>query len=86
MATVFNYRSGLKNYYICRSFFRNMSDTKSIKNTCFVCQREVTPENSSINKEVYLPVCNFCKETDKEKKAVEEQLDSLADGLVCGCI
>jgi hypothetical protein len=57
-----------------------------IKNTCFVCHNAVTPENSEINKEVYLPVCNVCKGTEEEKKAVEEQLDSLADGLVCGCI
>ncbi|MBN1984686.1 MAG: hypothetical protein JW761_00215 [Prolixibacteraceae bacterium] len=63
-----------------------MSNVKNIKNTCFVCQCEVTAENSTINKDVYLPVCNFCKGTDKEKKAVEEQLDSLADGFVCGCI
>ncbi|QGY47129.1 hypothetical protein GM418_26735 [Maribellus comscasis] len=63
-----------------------MSEIKNIKNTCFVCRSAVTSENSEINKEVFLPVCNTCKGSDKEKKAVEEQLDSLADGLVCGCI
>lgn len=60
-----------------------MSD---FKNHCFVCQRPVTPENSTLNPEINLPVCNPCKGTEQEKKAVEEQLDSLADGLVCGCI
>ncbi|MCG6187745.1 hypothetical protein [Maribellus maritimus] len=63
-----------------------MSEIKNIKNTCFVCHSAVTSENSELNKEVFLPVCNMCKGSDKEKKAVEEQLDSLADGLVCGCI
>ena len=63
-----------------------MGETKNIKNTCFVCHSAVASENSEINKEVYLPVCNSCKGTNEEKKAVEEQLDSLADGLVCGCI
>ena len=63
-----------------------MSETKNIKNTCFVCHRTVTAENSELNKEVYLRVCNTCKGTEEEKKAVDEQLDSLADGLVCGCI
>lgn len=63
-----------------------MSETKDIKNICFVCQRTISPDNSEMNREVYLPVCSSCKGSDKEKKAVDEQLDSLADGLVCGCI
>jgi hypothetical protein len=33
-----------------------------------------------------LPVCHNCEGTAREKKSVEEQLDSLADGFVCGCI
>lgn len=53
---------------------------------CFVCQVEVTEENSALNQEVILPVCNNCKGSDKEKETVKELLDSLADGLVCGCI
>jgi hypothetical protein len=53
---------------------------------CFVCQVEVTPENSELNTKVNLPVCNSCKGTDKEKETENEFLDSLADGLVCGCI
>jgi NMD protein affecting ribosome stability and mRNA decay len=55
-------------------------------NHCFVCRLEVTKENSELNHEVNLPVCNNCKGTKKEKETVAEFLDSLADGLVCGCI
>jgi len=60
-----------------------------MKNTdkqCFVCKKNYPADKTSINKEVYLPVCNNCKGTEKEKQTVEEYLDSLADGLVCGCI
>jgi len=53
---------------------------------CFVCRMDVTRENSELNTEVNLPVCNHCKGTKKEKETVAEFLDSLADGLVCGCI
>jgi len=47
---------------------------------------DVTRENSELNTDVNLPVCNHCKGTKKEKETVAEFLDSLADGLVCGCI
>ena len=63
-----------------------MSEVKNIKHSCFVCQRKVSPENSEINKEVYLPVCTFCKGTPEEKDAFDKQLYSSADGLICGCI
>jgi hypothetical protein len=63
-----------------------MKETKNLKNTCFVCRAEITAINSTINQEVYLPVCNNCQDSENEKKAVKEQLDSLADGFVCGCI
>lgn len=56
------------------------------KKMCFVCKVEVTVENSLLNTEVNLLVCNNCKGTEKEKETVAELLDSLADGLVCGCI
>lgn len=59
---------------------------KSLNHRCFVCQVDVTKENSVLNTEVNLPVCNTCRGTDKEKETVAELLDSLADGLVCGCI
>lgn len=61
----------------------NMSD---ILKKCFVCQAEITKENSALNKEVNLPVCQNCAGTPPEKEKVLELLDSLADGLVCGCI
>ena len=53
---------------------------------CFVCKKPILEENFEMNKEVFLPVCSKCKGTEEEKKTVEEYLDSLADGLVCGCI
>jgi NMD protein affecting ribosome stability and mRNA decay len=59
---------------------------EKITDICFVCKTKLTDGNFKINKEVYLPVCKNCDGTARERKAVEEQLDSLADGLVCGCI
>ena len=53
---------------------------------CFVCKKEVSEKNSTINYEVNLPVCKECSGTGKEKETITELLDSLADGLVCGCI
>lgn len=51
-----------------------------------MCNNIVTASNPEINPEVNLPVCEICKSTPKEKETVAELLDSLADGLVCGCI
>ena len=59
---------------------------EKINQICFVCKEPLSEQNFDINKEVYLKVCLKCKGTKAEKKAVEEYLDSLADGLVCGCI
>lgn len=53
---------------------------------CFVCKKEIDKIISEVNTEVNLPVCNFCKGTEKEKETVKEYLSGLADGLVCGCI
>ena len=53
---------------------------------CFVCENFVSIESYDLNTEVNMPVCDQCKGTNVEKKKVEELLDSLADGLVCGCI
>jgi hypothetical protein len=58
----------------------------SIKNTCFVCKKTVTPETSELNLVVNLPVCEGCKGSDMEKQVEKEVLESLADGFVCGCI
>lgn len=55
-------------------------------NQCFVCGNELDPQQSEINVLFNLPVCNECKGTDREKQAVEELLEGLADGFVCGCI
>ena len=60
-----------------------MSDTK---NTCFVCKMKIDAAVTELNPAVNLPVCIECKGTEEEKKMEEEYLDSLADGLVCGCI
>ncbi len=57
-----------------------------MKDHCFVCGEKVDKTTVSMNSAVGLPVCKKCKGTQKEKKAEEEYLDSLADGLVCGCI
>ena len=57
-----------------------------IKNTCFVCKKTISTEYSEINSVVNMRVCKDCKGTEKEKQTKEEYLDSLADGLVCGCI
>ncbi len=38
------------------------------------------------NQVTNLPVCDTCKGTEKEKIKEQEALDSLADGLICGCI
>jgi len=59
---------------------------KSIKNTCFVCKKAVTSDNSDLNMVVNMPVCKNCKGTEDERKEEKEMLDSLADGFVCGCI
>ena len=53
---------------------------------CFVCGNEVPVNLYELNKDVNMPVCINCKGTDEEKTKIEELLDSLADGLVCGCI
>lgn len=58
-----------------------MSDKK-----CFVCQNEFPAKELILNIDVNLLVCIKCKGTEKEKETVAELLDSLADGLVCGCI
>lgn len=57
-----------------------------INRRCFVCKKEIDPKTAKRNTTVNLPVCDQCKGTETEKKTEEEYLDSLADGLVCGCI
>lgn len=59
---------------------------ENFANKCFVCETEITPENSSINTQVNLPVCNNCKGTPREKEKIDELLEGLAERFVCGCI
>jgi len=59
---------------------------KDIKNNCFVCKKEIEPKIAIINMAVNLPFCDDCSDTNKEKETAEEYLDSLTDGLACGCI
>jgi hypothetical protein len=59
---------------------------KDANQLCFVCNRTLTLDKFSINMKVLLPVCGLCKGSEKEKKKETELLDSLADGLFCGCI
>lgn len=74
----------MKLYLLSRpEFKKNMTKNKG---TCFVCEQIITKESLEINQEVFLPVCRSCRGTEAEKKKAEEYLDSLADGLVCGCI
>jgi len=58
---------------------------KSFIDKCFVCEEPVTNDcfrNSTIN----LPVCKKCRGTENEQIAVQELLEGMADGFVCGCI
>ena len=59
---------------------------EDFKNRCFVCKKEIDPTTTKRNNIVNLPVCDSCIGTEKEKVTEAEYLDSLADGLICGCI
>ncbi|MCL3781083.1 hypothetical protein EMN47_11905 [Prolixibacteraceae bacterium JC049] len=52
--------------------------------TCFVCQKEFKRNETTVNSEVLMPVCNNCKGTVEERKEIEKQIDSLSDGWFCG--
>jgi len=53
---------------------------------CFVCNAPLVEGEFELNFQVNMPVCKSCKGTEAEKNTEAEFLDSLADGLVCGCI
>lgn len=55
-------------------------------NRCFVCGKEIDQQNTEKNILFNLPVCDYCKGTDREKEAIEQLLDGMAEGFVCGCI
>ena len=59
---------------------------ENIKNTCFVCKKDIGSEPSSVNPVVNMPVCPVCNGSEQEKAEEKIVLDSLADGFVCGCI
>lgn len=53
---------------------------------CFVCGCAIDRETAPINHQINLPVCDNCSGTEREKEAVAELLEGMADGFVCGCI
>lgn len=55
-------------------------------NWCFVCGTEINPAISKMNAQFNLPVCPECEGTDREKEAIAELLEGMAEGFVCGCI
>jgi len=55
-------------------------------NHCFVCGTKVDQFNSEKNILLNLPVCYDCIGSNNEKNAVQEYLEGMADGFVCGCI
>ena len=55
-------------------------------NQCFVCGIETDPAIAKKNKQFNLPVCDNCEGTDREKEAIAELLEGMAEGFVCGCI
>jgi hypothetical protein len=59
---------------------------KDFQNHCFVCDAPVDAQTAAKNKELNLPVCDHCKDTEEEKRAVREMNEGLAEGFVCGCI
>jgi len=50
---------------------------EGLNHRCFVCQMDVTKENSELNTEVNLPVCNHCKGTKKKRKLLLNFLTAL---------
>lgn len=57
---------------------------KQIK--CFVCEYENDKAEMYLNEIVNMYACRNCTGTTREKKKVEELMDSLAEDLICGCI
>ncbi|MCW0482125.1 hypothetical protein N2K84_05240 [Prolixibacteraceae bacterium A06] len=60
-----------------------MNDFSSV---CFVCGHPVDPSDSLKNEELNLPVCMECRGSEREKQAISELRDGMAEGFVCGCI
>ena len=62
-----------------------MNENQEIKK-CFVCGATGYSVEYTLNNAVMQWVCEACKGSAEEKKIEAELLDSLADGLFCGCI
>ncbi len=56
------------------------------KAKCFVCQKEYSLLKMTKNLRLNLPVCSNCKNTEREKRAEKEAIESLGEGFVSGCI
>ena len=63
-----------------------LSTMPDFSNQCFVCGIAIDPIHSKRNKQLNLPVCDDCCGSDLEKSSVEDHLEGMADGFVCGCI
>lgn len=59
---------------------------EDFQNHCFVCGIKTDAQNAQLNKQLNLPVCHQCKDSEEEAKAVSELNEGMADGFVCGCI
>jgi hypothetical protein len=53
---------------------------------CFVCHQQIEMEQATINTRLNLPVCPNCHQTEEEKRAEQEAINSLGEDFVCGCI
>jgi len=53
---------------------------------CFVCGKPLLAKSISYHPKVNLPVCDACRGSEPEAVKVEELLEGLAEGFVCGCI
>lgn len=51
-----------------------------------MCGKIIDPQNTERNLQFNLPVCDECNGTDREKEAIDQLLEGMADGFVCGCI
>ncbi len=60
--------------------------SQNFNRQCFVCESPLLEGEYTIEPSINLPVCNTCKDTEDEKKKIQELLEGMADGFVCGCI
>lgn len=74
----------MKNPYLC--MLQNAFVMNDFSSICFVCGQPVDPSDSLKNEELNLPVCRDCKGSEREKQAISELRDGMAEGFVCGCI